>query len=440
MSLEAINISRPKIGFLTERLLLGFGVDLVVHEYASFLQSRGYDTEVFCLRNEGSLARTYRVTNLNACKDLDFTPCMSTNMIRLAEFFNAIDIDLWVVNTAPFYDVIPLLAKPTIVIEYGTPPSRFFNEQVGRNLESSVSYRFDRVFSRLRRQDKILCISESIYSWLPAKVHWCSEVLYLGCDHYPEVSVEEARKFRHGLNIKDDAFMLLWVGRVQPDQDEQPYKGFSELLDLAKQLHSVEPEIKIVLVGRAGDKEESFLKSHNIIPSLNLPDSLMGAAYAASDLFISTSRWEGFNLPLLEAQYQGTPVVAYRHGPHPEVVSDAVTGYLVTDLAEMRVTIQALIRDPEAISSLARQAKIFAKGFSWHKSFEGLEKVVQMAAVRASSGEPGGSPRIDVNGLRRYVYLIEDIYIRNGLMFLIKRTIKACKRRIFAALRIGVEK
>lgn len=59
-----------KIGFLTERLLLGYGVDLVVHEYARFLTERGYDVNVFCQRLDSSVPRPYNVVDLSDEKNL----------------------------------------------------------------------------------------------------------------------------------------------------------------------------------------------------------------------------------------------------------------------------------------------------------------------------------------------------------------------------------
>ena len=426
-----------KIAFLTERLLLGFGVDLVVHQYARFLQARGHDVEVFCLRSDASMARPYRVTNLNTCQNLLITGSMVRNIINLSAFCNARDVDVWIVNTPPFYDIISLLTKPVIAIEYGTPPSHFFDSNVGWELDAQVAHRFTRVYPRLRHQDKILCISKSIQTWLPQKVRMRSEVLYLACDHYPVASADEARKFRQGLNIDDDAFMLLWVGRVQVVGDEQPYKGFARFVELAKEMLNIKPGIKIVVVGRGGVKEEAFLKDCGIIPSLNLPDSQMGAAFAASDLFVSTSLWEGFNLPLLEAQYQGSPVVAYRHGPHPEVVRDGVTGLLVADQKEMLEAILSLARDPVALRAREQETKAFAAGFSWQKSVEGLEAAVLTAINMVAVGAHGDAPAIDVKGWRQYTFLISETYVRYGFVFLIKRIALALRTRIFGMFRRG---
>jgi glycosyltransferase involved in cell wall biosynthesis len=51
---------------------------------------------------------------------------------------------------------------------------------------------------------------------------------------------------------------------------------------------------------------------------------------AAFDLFALPSRYEGLGLVLLEALAAGTPIVASRVGPIPEIIRDGATGTLVS--------------------------------------------------------------------------------------------------------------
>ena len=51
-------------------------------------------------------------------------------------------------------------------------------------------------------------------------------------------------------------------------------------------------------------------------------DNELGVLYQVADVYVSCSLSEGFNLPLIEAQYFGLPVVAFDIPTHREVIGD----------------------------------------------------------------------------------------------------------------------
>lgn len=68
------------------------------------------------------------------------------------------------------------------------------------------------------------------------------------------------------------------------------------------------------------------IRKNIIAPNLKLgqyvPDEEMRKIYSTFDCFISASKIEGFNIPLIEAEACGIPIIATDYASHPEVVGD----------------------------------------------------------------------------------------------------------------------
>ena len=71
-------------------------------------------------------------------------------------------------------------------------------------------------------------------------------------------------------------------------------------------------------------KLKSIIEESDIIFTNRVEDRELPLYYAACDVYATCSLWEGFNLPLVEAQACGKPVVAFDIGPHREVVKNGI--------------------------------------------------------------------------------------------------------------------
>ena len=80
------------------------------------------------------------------------------------------------------------------------------------------------------------------------------------------------------------------------------------------------------------------------------------------DVFISCSQWEGFNLPLVEAQALGTVGLAFDVGAHPEV-----TPLVVAHLHEAVTLIDTYSRHPGLLGEHAAKGYHFVRRrFAWN--------------------------------------------------------------------------
>ena len=100
--------------------------------------------------------------------------------------------------------------------------------------------------------------------------------------------------------------------------------------------------------------------------------------YAAMDLFVLPSRWEGLSLALVEAMGAGRAVVATDVGGNPEVVQHGRTGLLVPpgDAGALADAIGKVARDRELRASLGDAAAADARS-----RFSIEQHVAQLSAL-----------------------------------------------------------
>lgn len=108
-----------------------------------------------------------------------------------------------------------------------------------------------------------------------------------------------------------------------------------------------------------------------------VPDEDMSALYSAASLFVFPTLYEGFGIPVLEAQTCGVPVLTSRCTSLPEVGGKGA--YYVDPYSEEEIAegIGKLLTEPELTEKLVQLGKENVKRFSWEKSARKLEKMIE---------------------------------------------------------------
>lgn len=191
----------------------------------------------------------------------------------------------------------------------------------------------------IRTFDYIVSVSE--FSRLSLKKHLGIDSLVI----YNEID----EKFRKGLDGKvirkklglSNEPLLLFIGRLVPS------KNVHLLIKAFKLIRGELKDAKLIIIGRRDDKNYyrtlKEMADESIFFMENVPEEELPFYYAACDVYVTCSEVEGFNLPLVEAQACGKPVVAFDIGPHREVVKK---GYLVKpyDLIEFKEKVIEIIK------------------------------------------------------------------------------------------------
>nr|WP_262921662.1 glycosyltransferase family 1 protein [Pontibacter ruber] len=103
----------------------------------------------------------------------------------------------------------------------------------------------------------------------------------------------------------------------------------------------------LMIVGKLSDEQVKRLKRNNIeyINKIGLTDEQLREAYAESDIVTFVSLFEGFGMPILEANATGRPVVTSSCSSMPEVAGDAALLVNPLDVSEIRSAFLSLIEN-----------------------------------------------------------------------------------------------
>ena len=120
----------------------------------------------------------------------------------------------------------------------------------------------------------------------------------------------------------------------------------------------------------------------SIIVSGPVDDATLGAAYAAADLFVLPSRYEGYGMVYAEALDHGLPVVACGVGPVPELVGEEAALLVEPgDVEALSGALDLLLRDAALRGRMSAAARRRARALPrWEDTVAGflgvLEEVV----------------------------------------------------------------
>ncbi|MCB1984162.1 MAG: glycosyltransferase family 4 protein [Nitrosomonas sp.] len=152
--------------------------------------------------------------------------------------------------------------------------------------------------------------------------------------------------------------LLLAVGRL----NEQ--KGFDYLLKAFSGLVAIYQDWDLVILGEGPLREslESQIQTYGLEKRVYLPGRAgnVGDWYQRADLFVMSSRYEGFPMTLVEAMAYGCAVVSYDCDTGPrDIIREGVDGLLVGpvgDVSALASVLDQLMRDDGARERMGQMA------------------------------------------------------------------------------------
>ena len=244
------------------------------------------------------------------------------------------------------------LLSPDVVLFPAFPPSPFIHLlpkriRLFRTIHDVVPWRFPETLSfkykayfrpqeslAWSRYEKILTVSpfseRELKKQFPkdaAKIVNCGNALPSSFLCIGDEASEQKNSFSEAVKkkYKIEPGFLLFVGTIEPR------KNILFLFDVLKELASINPKIRMILVGRRGwggihpDKmSRKYGLEKNMQWLKNVSDRELEVIYRLASVFLFPSFYEGFGYPVLEAMASGTPVLANDIEVIREMAEDAV--------------------------------------------------------------------------------------------------------------------
>jgi hypothetical protein len=306
-----------RIFLLTESIRKNYGVDRVVLEMYRYL-SRKHKTSIVVLSGDPTFLRSqnveyYDLGQLNAQSLEDYDNKASSAAVKLITWLVKEEKESVVVISHgwPFISVpnfTKTLKSRNYFIDYGTTPAELktsFNILNLRDLRARNLRNFSQVIpisEYVKSSETISCVDSDRIT-----------VNYLGTDHFLHFKNASIKK-------KNQIFLL---GRF-----ESNYKGGHLFHNLVTELQKPYPGIIGVHLGDSQNDSRGLIRGLGILGDEDMAFELQSSRFA-----VSMSSWEGFNLPIAEAESLLTPTFCFATTAHFEVLQ--IKGHLCSSLEDM---------------------------------------------------------------------------------------------------------
>jgi len=225
----------------------------------------------------------------------------------------------------------------------------------------------------VRRAKKIIAISEftkqDILKWYPFCNAEKITVVHHGYNknRFAPLKQTDSLKFRN----KYDKY-ILFIGRLE---EKKNVLGMVKAFALLRKERSVRH--KLVLAGRAKfgfGKVEEYINTlpadikKDIVITGYVSDDDLPVLLREADIFLFTTFFEGFGMPILEAFASGVPVVASNTTSIPEVAGNAALLVDPNKTLDIASACSKIINQPHIKKKLIRDGLARCHQFSWEKA------------------------------------------------------------------------
>lgn len=214
------------------------------------------------------------------------------------------------------------------------------------------------------------------------------DVVYHGVDPaFRPLPAEQVAAFRQQKGLPER--FVLFVGTLEPR------KNLARLVEAFARAR--DGRTRLVLAGGRGwlydelfTKVEALGLSQEIMFPGYVPYGELPMWYNAATILAYPSLYEGFGLPVIEAQACGTPVLTSNTSSLPEAAGDATLMVDPYDVEAISSGLRRLLADESLRSELRGRGLIHARQFSWPRTAQETACVYRRALAKGWPAQTGG--------------------------------------------------
>lgn len=206
-------------------------------------------------------------------------------------------------------------------------------------LEQGIYRNFEEEKSSYRSYDRVVCVSKSVEAVMRDYYRLdTTQTIYNPLDARQILSMGDEKD---DWSINPECFNIVSVGRLMPQ------KGYDQLLPVITRLLTDKRRIHLWLIGQGGEevslrqqaKEQGISDHVTFTGFLKNPYALM----SKMDLFVCSSRAEGFSLVIAESMILGVPVISMNCSGPNELIGKNEYGILCDTYEQLEEEIAAVI-------------------------------------------------------------------------------------------------
>lgn len=173
--------------------------------------------------------------------------------------------------------------------------------------------------------------------------------------------------------LSDKKKIVITVGQIRPQ------KGPEEFVTIAKAIKALDPKIDFIWVGDGDPMARQKLVQAGVNVIGWVPKDDVWLYLSKASIYLSTAKWEGMPVSLIEASFVGLPVIASNCAGNVDVVEHDKTGWLFESTDEAVQHIFTALNKPEQAIDKAKNAfDVARQRFSARRYVKEMESLAQL--------------------------------------------------------------